>query len=234
MIVATAKRIDQPPEHGDARPEEKGSSASGLAGHTTLARRAASRTGTAAAGHQQVSREVPGVRGAQRPGEPPEEDQRGAARRVRCATATVLVAARVPGGRSRVPDQGDRDAQRQQRQRQRDHVGVQVGVEEREERELVDRLRDHARGIPEPPVVGEVQGAGLPEHGDQRLRPPGPAPPAPGSCFETHRACEPPTGRTAVHLRQVADHGHEEHASKPGEERHRGDLPDLPSPGSSR
>ena len=46
--------------------------------------------------------------------------------------------------------------QRQQRERQRDHVGVKVGVREGEERELVDRVRDHPRRVPVP-VVGDVE-----------------------------------------------------------------------------
>ena len=36
-------------------------------------------------------------------------------------------------------------------------MGVQIGIGEGKERELVDRLRDDARRIPEPPVVREAQ-----------------------------------------------------------------------------
>ena len=100
--------------------------------------------------------------------------------------------------------------QDEQRQRESDHVSVQIGVEEGEERELIDGIGDDAGGVPVPPLDAEGQALVAEEHFEQ-----------PQEDFDYHS--QPRDGalergaadlhqpiEDELNLTQIADEGHEQ------------------------
>ncbi len=93
---------------------------------------------------------------------------------------------------------------------------VQVGIGEGEERELVDGVRDDARRVPEPPIVGEVQLRAASQHRDQ---------PADGGQQLRQRALACAAGcalrelvNQQLEVAEVADDRHKEDPGQPGQQ----------------